>query len=137
MVKKVAKATEQAQGSSKAKISKEEVKEEIHQEEQQSQQNDDIEDTMTVKEKKENAQKFAKAVKKMNAKIKSSIERKQLIKAVEALQAYQAKVKAEGAKGTKNLLESDDKFIQVSFTLTSVPERPTPRPLEIRSPHPF
>ena len=36
----------------------------------------------TVKQKKENAQKMIKAVKKMNAKIKASIEKKQVIKAV-------------------------------------------------------
>ena len=39
----------------------------------------------TVKQKKENAQKMIKAVKKMNAKIKASIERKQVVKAVQAL----------------------------------------------------
>lgn len=40
------------------------------------------EDSQTVKEKKENAQKMLKAVKKMNAKVKSSLERKQIVKAV-------------------------------------------------------
>jgi len=39
----------------------------------------------TIKQKKENAQKMIKAVKKMNAKIKASIERKQVVKAVQAL----------------------------------------------------
>jgi len=42
----------------------------------------------TVKQKKENAQKMVKAIKKMNAKLKESIERKQVAKAVQALQDY-------------------------------------------------
>jgi len=39
----------------------------------------------TVKQKKENAQKMVKAIKKMNAKLKESVERKQVAKAVQAL----------------------------------------------------
>ena len=44
----------------------------------------------------------------MNAKIKKSLERKQIIKAVQALKQYHAKIKSEGIKATKNLLEEDD-----------------------------
>ena len=43
----------------------------------------------------------------------------------------------EGAKSSKNLLEEDDQFVQVVFTLTQVPSRPTPRPQEIKIPHPY
>jgi ribosome biogenesis protein UTP30 len=34
-------------------------------------------------------------------------------------------------------LEDEEQFFQVVFTLTQVPTRPTPRPLEIKVPHPF
>lgn len=88
-------------------------------------------------EKKENARKMLKAVKAFNAKLKSSIERKDITRAVQALQAYFKKVKSTNAAGTKQLLEKDDQHIQVTFTLTQVPQRPTPRPLEIKVPHPF
>jgi len=94
-------------------------------------------DSITIKQKKENAKKMLSAVKKFNAKLKSSIERKQIVKAVNALQGYYKKLKGEGAKATKNLLEAEDQYVQVTFTLTQVPERPTPRPLEIKLPHPF
>lgn len=40
------------------------------------------EDSQTIKEKKENAKKMLKQVKKMNAKVKASLERKQITKAV-------------------------------------------------------
>lgn len=56
---------------------------------------------------------------------------------MQALQAYATKSKSQGAKGAKNLLEEEDQQIQVVFTLTQVPTRPTPRPLDIKLPHPF
>lgn len=49
-----------------------------------------------------------KAVKGFNAKLKSSIERKDIIRAVQALLAYQKRVKQESAAGTKQLLEAED-----------------------------
>lgn len=60
-------------------------KEEIKAEEPEEIIEADAEDSLTVKQKKENAQRFLKSVKKMNAKVKSSLERKQIMKAVQAL----------------------------------------------------
>ncbi len=68
-------------------------------------------ESQTVREKKENAKKMLKAVKAFNAKLKSTIERKDITRAVQALQGYYKKLRAESAKGTKQLLESDDQFI--------------------------
>ena len=68
------------------------------------------EESWTVKQKKENAQRFLKSVKKMNGKVKSSLERKQIVKAVQALQAYSLKKKQEGASKTQNLLEDEEQF---------------------------
>lgn len=59
-------------------------------------------------EKKENALKMLKAVKAFNAKLRSSIERKDITRAVKALQAYFKQVKSTNAAGTKQLLEKDD-----------------------------
>ena len=73
----------------------------------------------------------------MSASLKKSLERKQIVKAVKALQVFQNKTKKEGKKGNKNLLEEEDSFVQVNFTLTQVPTKPTPRPLEIKVPHPY
>ena len=71
----------------------------------------DGDESQTIKQKKENAKKMLQAVKKFNAKLKSSLERKQIVKAVQALKAYQAAQKAAGAKKTQNLLEAEDQFI--------------------------
>lgn len=68
-------------------------------------------ESQTIKQKKENAKRMLQAVKKFNAKLKSTLERKQIVKAVQALQAYQAAQKAAGAKKTQNLLEAEDQFI--------------------------
>jgi len=48
----------------------------------------DGDESQTVKQKKENAKKMLQSVKKFNAKLKSSLERKQIIKAVQALKTY-------------------------------------------------
>ena len=53
--------------------------------------------------------KLKKAIKKFDAKVKSSIEKKQVIKAIEALQAYQKGVKSQNL--SKKLLEEEDAFI--------------------------
>lgn len=71
----------------------------------------------------------------MNAKVKASIDQKQVLKAVEALQKYSKTLKQQNLH--KKLLQDDEDFIQVTFTLTEVPTNPTPRPLQIKVPHPF
>ena len=45
-----------------------------------------------MQEKKANQKKLLKQIKKMQAKVKAAVERKQVIKAVDALKAYQKKV---------------------------------------------
>lgn len=86
----------------------------------------DQEESLTIKEKKANDLKLKKAIKKMSAKVKSNVEQKQIIKAVEALKTYSQKTKANNLK--KKLLESEEDYVYVNFTLTQVPEKPTPRP---------
>lgn len=71
----------------------------------------------------------------MNAKVKKNLEQKQIIKAIEALQAYIQKVKSQNLK--HKLLETEDDAVYVNFTLTQVPEKPTPRPQQIKISHPF
>lgn len=114
MVKKVSASkkavTEQATAAveveqKKAKAVVEQVKDSIDEEKDVELNGDE---SQTVKQKKENAKKMLQAVKKFNAKLKSSLERKQIIKAVQALKAYQAAQKAAGAKKTQNLLEAED-----------------------------
>ena len=137
---KTAPATAAPVASEKKAFTKKEEKkvEDVHMsegEEVQEALNGD--ESQTVQEKKENARKMLKAVKAFNAQLKSSIERKDITRAVQALQAHFKKVKSTNAAATKQLLEKDDQHIQVTFTLTQVPQRPTPRPLEINVPHPF
>lgn len=93
------------------------------------------EESLTIKEKKANDLKLKKAIKKMSAKVKSNVEQKQIIKAVEALKTYSQKTKANNLK--KKLLESEEDYVYVNFTLTQVPEKPTPRPQQIKLSNPF
>ena len=55
------------------------------------------------------------------------MDKKQLVQAVTALKKYAGKVKEGNLK--KKLLEDEDDFIQLTFTLTEIPTKPTPRPL--------
>ena len=72
---------------------------------------------------------MAKAVKHAAKSVKQQVEQKQVIKAVKALQNYHASLgKAKGQK--QNLLEEQDPFVHLSFTLTKLPAAaPSPRPL--------
>ena len=121
MVKKSAQVPKKTDTPVEAKKGKKEEKVVIEEEAQSGSIADvamDIEDNETVKQKKENAANMIKAVKKMNAKVKASIERKQIVKAVQALQEYNKKKRQLGATKTQNLLEDEDQFLQVLFTLT-------------------
>jgi hypothetical protein len=62
----------------------------------------------------------------MNAKVKTSLEKKQIIKAVKALKEYVTKTKNDDLG--KKLLGDEDNYVYVTFTLTEVPTKPTPRP---------
>ena len=70
----------------------------------------------TIKEKKAHAKKFAKSVKKFNSKVKSALEKKQVIKAVEALKAYSQKQRQDKTK--MSLLADSEDYIIATFTLT-------------------
>lgn len=70
----------------------------------------------------------------MQTAVKQSVEPKQVLSAVKALQSY---FKTTKANKSKNLLEDEDAFVHVNFTLTQVPTNPTPRPLQVTIPHPF
>lgn len=70
----------------------------------------------------------------MSAEVAQNIDKKQVISAVKALQKYHAKAKAEGKAA---LLEDEDDGVFVSFTLTSVPTNPSPRPQLITLDNPF
>lgn len=61
-----------------------------------------------------------------------------MISAVKALQKYFKSKQEENSKAVKKqLLADEDSILHVSFTLTQVPERPTPRPLQVCVPNPF
>ena len=61
-----------------------------------------------------------------------------MISAVKALQKFFKEKQAESAKASKQqLLADEDSIIHLSFTLTQVPERPTPRPMQVTVPKPF
>ena len=58
--------------------------------------------------------------------------------AVKALQAYfTAKSKMSGEGKKKLLVDEEDCYINLSFTLTQMPTRPSPKPVQVTLPHPI
>lgn len=84
------------------------------------------EESLTIQQKKANAAKLKKVIKKHHAKIKASLDLKQVIKATDALKEYQKKIKEKTSH--KKLLQEEDDFIHLTFTLTEIPSNHTPRP---------
>jgi len=83
-----------------------------------------------VRLKKENAKAMERSISNMNAQVKQSIEQKQIIAAVKALQKHFADKQDKASKAVKkNLLQDEDANVHLSFTLGQVPTKPTPRPL--------
>lgn len=75
-----------------------------------------------------------KACKSMTQELKS-VDMKQVSNAIKALQKY-FKTK-QSAGGKKSLLEDEDCFVHLCFTLTQVPVNPSPRPVQLVLPKPF
>jgi hypothetical protein len=88
-----------------------------------------------VKLKKENAKVLEKSISKMEGEIKKNLDSKQVVLAAKALQKVFKSKKTESQK--KQLLQDEDSSIHVTFTLSKVPERPTPRPMQVSVPAPF
>jgi hypothetical protein len=88
-----------------------------------------------VKLKVEHQKSMNKAISNMENKAAQSLDGKQVVTAVKALQKWFKANKEKGAK--KNLLQEEDSFVNISFTLTQVPTKPTPRPMQILLPKTF
>jgi len=87
-----------------------------------------------VRLKMENQKIMNKSVSQMESNIKKTLEAKQVITAAKALQKY---YKSNQEKGKKNLLQEEDAYVHLNFTLTQVPAKPTPRPLQVKIAKPF
>jgi ribosome biogenesis protein UTP30 len=85
-------------------------------------------------QKKLTEKKIQKHKKSVSSFLAQKLDQQQVLKAVKALQKF-SKAKREGI--SKNLLEDEADMIHVSFTLTKVATKPSPKPLLIAIPHPF
>lgn len=66
----------------------------------------------------------------MESDVKQNLDAKQVVTAVKALQKFFKSKQSEASKAEKKqLLADEDSLIHLAFTLTKVPEKPTPRPL--------
>lgn len=74
----------------------------------------DAEMSLTVQSKIENDKKIKKQIKQMTAHVNQSYDLKQAVKAVTALQKFVAAQK----HANKGLLDEDDEFITLTFTLS-------------------
>jgi len=75
-------------------------------------------------EKKANAKLLEKQLKSTTADCLAKIDVKQVAKAVKALQDFKKRQHAE----SKGLLDSPDSLVTLSFTMTSLPDKPSQRP---------
>ncbi len=82
-----------------------------------------------VRDKIKHAKQFDKAVKRAQTKLASTLDIKQVRKACKALAEFVSKPAPGSSKGKQLFDESEDKGIYVTFTLTQVPTKPTPKPL--------
>lgn len=87
-----------------------------------------------VQLKVENQKLMNKAISKMDSSVKQSVDSKQVLSAIKALQKH---FKQQKDKKSKSLLENEDAYVHVNFTMTKVPTNPTPRPMQVPIPHPF
>lgn len=87
-----------------------------------------------VKLKVENQKTMEKAISKMQSSVKQSVDSKQVLSAVKALQKH---FKQQKEKKSKSLLEDTDAYVHLGFTMTRVPTNPTPRPMQVAVPKPF
>ena len=76
--------------------------------------------------KKANDLKIKKQLKAMAATVTERVDLKQVVLAAKALKAF-AKKQAESA-ADRALLTDEDQTITVNFTLTQVPQNPSPKP---------
>jgi len=91
-----------------------------------------------VKLKIENQKTMNKSISKMESHVKQSISAKQVTSAIKALQKYFVSKQDKVSKSTKkNLLQDEDAYIHLNFTLSKLPTRPTPRPMQVKIPHSF
>lgn len=77
---------------------------------------------------------MAKHLKKVNAKVLENIEVKQIASAVRALQKF---VKKQKKEMNRALLQDEHDNISLVFTMTQVPVRPSPKPMQIVLPNSF
>mmetsp|Transcript_4650 Transcript_4650/g.7888 ORF Transcript_4650/g.7888 Transcript_4650/m.7888 type:complete len:244 (+) Transcript_4650:46-777(+) len=135
MGKKTSKSTEKKSSKTKESLDKTEEMEAVEEEKQTTEEQ--LYESDLVKLKKENAKLMKKHVKKVEAEVKQTFDLKQAVLAVKALQKYQkSKAKAKGQK--TNLLQEEDPFLHLQFSLTQLPKgSPTPRPLQLKVSSPF
>lgn len=93
----------------------------------------DVKDLTTsplIKLKQHNQKVLEKSCKAMDQAVKERVDLKQAQLAVKALQQYFKMKSKLSVSGKKNLFtDEEDGFIQLSFTLTQLPARPSPRPV--------
>ena len=98
----------------------------------------DLFESDLVQLKRENAKILEKSITKMNGEIKKNLEAKQVILAAKALQKFFKSKQSEASKAEKKqLLADEDAIVHLAFTLTKVPVKPTPRPMQVTVPKPF
>jgi len=74
----------------------------------------------------------------METAVAQNVDMKQATMAVKALQKYFKDKSKLSVSGKKMMLANeDDALINLTFTLTQLPERPSPKPVQVKIPTPI
>jgi len=92
-------------------------------------------ESLTVALKKANDLKIKKQMKTIQAQVNEKVDMKQVVLAAKALKAFAKKQSDD--KASSALLNEEDQCMHVTFTMTSVPTNPSPKPQMINIEHPF
>ena len=92
-------------------------------------------ESLTVALKKANDLKIKKHIKAVTAQVNEKIDMKQVVLAAKALKAFAKKQSDD--KASSALLTDEDQCVHVTFTMTSVPTNPSPKPQMISIENPF
>lgn len=91
------------------------------------------EESALVMLKKENAKVLEKSIRECSQAVKESLDLKQVATAVKALQKFEK----EQSKANKSLLKDENAAVHLCFTMTKVPKKHSPKPVQIKLANPF
>ena len=92
-----------------------------------------VDESALVMLKKENAKVLEKSVREVQQAVNESFDLKQVATAAKALQKHEK----EQSKASKSLLKDENAAVHLCFTMSKVPKKHSPKPVQIKLEKPF